>query len=138
MILPFSTKFKDGKETNFIEKIWLGLIAHQLNPVSYNSYRNTLVESGKTLLMPSNNDLIKPGFKPKYHSIREDKNNRWRPGVKIHMVVFNRTKNRFQFAPVLECKSVQDINIVYADQRVNVFIDCKYYDGNFDETGLWL
>lgn len=49
--------------------------------------------------------------------------------MKIHMVVFNRTKNRFQFVPVLQCKAVQDVNIVYADHRIEVFIDCRHYDG---------
>lgn len=48
---------------------------------------------------------------PKIHTIRLDPHDRWRPGVKIHFVINNRTKNRFQFAPVLECVSVQKIEI---------------------------
>ena len=42
-------------------------------------------------------------------TIREDVHDRWKPGMKIHMVVFNRSKNQFQFVPTLVCKSVQDI-----------------------------
>ena len=48
---------------------------------------------------------------PKLHTIRSDPKNRWKAGNKIHFVINNRTKDRFQFAPVLECKSVQNIRI---------------------------
>lgn len=46
---------------------------------------------------------------PKLHTIREDPHNRWRPGMKIHPVINNRTKDRFQFAPTLECTGTQEI-----------------------------
>src|SRR5699024_11014489 len=52
----------------------------------------------------------------KIHTIRHDGKNRWKTGNKIHMVINNRTKDRFQFAPVLECKSVQKIEIKYHDK----------------------
>lgn len=52
-------------------------------------------------------------IKPKIHTIREDKSNRWNPGTGIHFVINNRTKNRLQFAPVLPVVSVQEIKIVY-------------------------
>lgn len=49
----------------------------------------------------------------KFHTIREDKHNRWKPGVKIHPVINNRTKDRFQFAPALVCTGVQLIRICH-------------------------
>jgi len=52
-----------------------------------------------------------PKLNRKDHTIREDKNDRWKPGMDIHMVINNRTKNRFQFVPVVKCKSVQTIEI---------------------------
>lgn len=48
---------------------------------------------------------------PKIHTIRTG--NRWRPGMKIHPVINNRTKDRFQFAPTIECVSVQRVRITY-------------------------
>lgn len=50
---------------------------------------------------------------PKLHTIRHDPNGRWKPGMKIHPRINNRTKNSFQFAPTLECVSVQEIDIEY-------------------------
>ena len=46
------------------------------------------------------------------------------------MVVFNRTKNRFQFAPVLECKAVQEIQIVYDLQEECDYARSVYVDGD--------
>lgn len=63
----------------------------------------------------------------KIHTIRHDPHNRWKPGMKIHFVINNRTKNVFQFAPVIECMSVQKIEIVYRhiknERPANVWID---------------
>lgn len=56
-------------------------------------------------------------IQPKLHSIRLDTHDRWKPGMKIHPVVHNRTKNRFQFAPVLECVSIQHIDIIYCEEK---------------------
>jgi hypothetical protein len=50
---------------------------------------------------------------PKKHTIRSDVYDRWKAGNNIHFVVGNQTKHRFQFAPVIQCKSVQKIEIVY-------------------------
>jgi len=46
----------------------------------------------------------------KIHTIREDKNNRWKPANTIHMAVGVRTKNYTQFA-LHNCISVQTIEI---------------------------
>ena len=112
--LSFKTQFPWGYQTYFIPKIWRGLIDNMGMYSDYMSYVNTILNSG--------NDKIMEAFfpvkdintiSPKIHTIREDKHDLWKPGRKIHMAVFNRTKDRFQFAPVLECKSVQKIEIRY-------------------------
>ena len=104
--IGFSVKFPWGDETHFVPKIWEGIIEYGLFP-QWASLPYLLLAEGKNL------DYIfkKEGISPKIHTIREDKADLWKPGRKIHPVVFNRTKNRFQFAPVLECKSVQGIEI---------------------------
>ncbi|MFV9549654.1 hypothetical protein [Algibacter sp. PT7-4] len=52
---------------------------------------------------------------PKLHTIREDKNNRWKTGNLIHFYIYTRTKNQHLFAPVLKCKAIQNIEIVWHD-----------------------
>lgn len=66
-------------------------------------------------------------FSPKLHTIRTG--NRWKAGMKIHPVINNRTKDRFQFAPILECKSVQDIEIYKGIVSID---DEIFYDAWFD------
>lgn len=135
MILPYKTKFDNGEPTKFIEKIWSGIVKYNLlSPATVIDFFKTLSETQKPLVnLPAE---ILAQENPKIHTIREDKHNRWRIGIKIHSYVFNRTKNMFMFAPILKCKAVQDINIVYGDHRIDVFIDCKYYDGisMYDDT----
>ncbi len=53
---------------------------------------------------------------PKLHTFRHDLNDRWKVGMKIHPVIHNRTKNRFQFAPELVVKSIQKIRIKVIDE----------------------
>ncbi|HQU51435.1 MAG TPA: hypothetical protein PK643_00405 [Saprospiraceae bacterium] len=86
--------------------------------------------------------------KLKPHTIRADKSNRWKPGNKIHFVINNRTKDRFQFAPVVECKSVQKIVIthgfngfryesqVWIDSHLFAEYGCSRKDINWNEKGL--
>lgn len=57
---------------------------------------------------------------PKIHTIREDKKDRWKVGNKIHFVIDNRTKFRFQFAPVLKVKSVQKIEIRHSKKPATI------------------
>lgn len=130
MTLSFSTVWPErmgelaGQPNYFVEKIWRGLISEcYLNSTDYhNAYYDHLNRFGKEL-----SDFDKLFINPKVHTIRYDPHNRWKPGNKIHMVINNRTKNRFQFAPVLECASVQDIKIVYRHIKggriANVYID---------------
>ena len=112
--LSFSTHFPKrmgGKETNFVGKIWQSLF-NKIVPesdidkflYSANGYQANIF------------DFCKGQHAPKLHTIRTDEKDRWKVGDKIHMVVFNRTKNRFQFAPVLEVKGIQNIKIAYMDE----------------------
>ncbi|MDV6170212.1 hypothetical protein R1T16_17380 [Flavobacterium sp. DG1-102-2] len=61
--------------------------------------------------------------KPKHHTIREDTKDRWKVGSLIHFVVFNRSKNQFQFAPVFKCKGIQKIEITHYVDWIAVTID---------------
>lgn len=77
-------------------------------------------------------------FAPKRHTIREDKTNRWKAGNDIHFVINNRTKDRFQFAPIVKCKSVQNIEIkeMIMTARPNCMIEDKIYTVKVDNKYL--
>ena len=100
MILAFSTKL-NGKPTFFVEKIHSGLL------------QNDLLQ-GFDLKFEHEFDLDKLcSCEPKLHTIREDKNDRWKPGTKIDFFINCRQKGMFRFAPVLPVVSVQEIEISY-------------------------
>ena len=132
--LGFSTQWPKnmgGGLTNFVSKIWRCILVDKsagLSIFDYNRYSDFAEEANfrdRYLSKNKNANNIKEAFNvnkvyehmPKLHTIREDSKNLWVPGRKIHMVIFNRTKNRFQFAPVLEVKSIQHIKITY-DEKV--------------------
>ena len=118
MTLGFSLQI-NGKDMHFMEKILCGhfwdmemtheMVSAFINPAFDEKYLDT--------------------NKPKLHSIRDDKTNRWRAGMPIQMVVGNRTKQRLQFAPTVPCTKVQAFKIVthYHDNTTGstVFIDGK-------------
>jgi hypothetical protein len=113
MILPFSTKFPNGKPTYFIDKIWdsiceIGLDLAWTRSDYLDMYRRKFNDHWDSI----------ENIRPKEHTIRKDEKNRWKAGVKIHFTVFNRSKNSFRFAPVIECKSVQKIEIIYMKMTV--------------------
>lgn len=127
MILPFSTKFPNGEPTYFIEKIWASLFP--IENIEIDVWLKKMQECsgrgfgfGKPTVQKFIGDV-----KPKRHTMRADKKNRWKAGNKIHPVINNRSKNYFQFAPVLECKSTQVIEIEYYDGNPIVVIDSKHY-----------
>lgn len=104
MILPFSTQLK-GKPTYFVEKIHKSFRIHEVNM--------------KAAIDPSihytanYNFIAKDKLPAKLHTIREDKNERWKPGTKIDFFINCRQKNMFRFAPVLPVVSVQKIEICW-------------------------
>lgn len=112
MTLGFSTDWPKNmpdhmaaKPTFFVEKIWEGIFQKgiQINA-------NDFIEYGRKNL-PKNYIV---GTKiPKVHTLRQDSKDKWKLGMKIHPVINNRTKNRFQFAPELEVKGIQKIEISY-------------------------
>ena len=88
MILGFKEKFPDGTLTYFRQKI-LSCFANEAN--------------------------TRPPFRPKLHTIREDKNNRWKKGMLIHFATGVRTKAYCNFWKD-ECKATQEIEIIYTGQ----------------------
>jgi hypothetical protein len=112
MTLLFSTVI-NGKPNYFIEKIWRSLQGkgslRDAGFLSFNKeYRNRF---GTAMPMRpwGENGIVTP---PKLHTIRRDEKNRWGAGCDIHFVINNRTSDRFQFAPVIKCVSVQEIKII--------------------------
>lgn len=59
----------------------------------------------------------------KVHTIREDKSNRWIQTRLIHLVINNRTPERFQFAPLIICTAIQKISIVWDGPIPGVYVD---------------
>jgi hypothetical protein len=109
MILGFSNYFQDGSQTNFKEKI-----------------------------MACWDNKLKDQYTPKIHTIREDKNNRWKTGNKIHFATGVRTKNYYCFN-IDKCKLLESILIVNHGNFIFVKIgttdnyihnDCIDFDEN--------
>lgn len=73
---------------------------------------------------------FKPQFKPKIqsgskiHSIRIDKNNRWKPGRKIHFATGVRTKN-YECFKEDECKSIQQVELNFWNSSPTILIEGK-------------
>lgn len=133
MILPFSRQL-NGKPTYFVEKILRGLIANNListQDFSYYMSPMPLVRYPKAYGFIFDRTI---DHKPKIHTIREDKNNRWKRGVLIDFFINCRQPNMFRFAPTIAVLSVQDFEITWS--RVNnsegyaIKIDKKYLDAN--------
>lgn len=123
MNLGFMTKWKNGEPTYFVEKIFEGLTVNKLIPEEdFDLWYDAIENYGIDLNFKSH---------PKTHTIREDKKDRWRAGNKIHFVINNRQPNRFQFAPVIECKGVQTIEFFFyrlntAFEHLQIKIDGRY------------
>lgn len=113
MILPFATQWPNGEPTNFIAKIWESLFP--FTDIEVDEWMPFIKACRDKKLIPEGNNAEEclNGVVAKPHTMREDEKDRWKPGMKIHMVVFNRTKKQFQFVPVIECKSVQKIEIKF-------------------------
>ncbi len=124
MILPFSTQM-NGKPTYFVEKIWETILQKGIQ-IKINDF----IELGHNAL-PRN--YIVGTHKPKLHTIREDKKERWKPGTKIDFFINCRQVNMFRFAPVLPVVSVQKIEIIYKGIFIAVVVDkiLFYTDADF-------
>jgi hypothetical protein len=107
MILSFTQKLND-KPTYFVEKILASLHADK-------NFK------GFTLSNFYNHDLdYLETAHPKIHTIRTDLCNRWKAGNDIHFTINPRTKNQFQFAPIVKCISTQLIWIQSSEKRILV------------------
>lgn len=102
MILPFSTQI-NGKPTYFIQKIWRSIRGkYEIRSYIYSTHTKYFAPNE-----------LREKLKPKLHTIREDKNNRWKPGVMIDFFINTRTKDMFRFAPRIPVVSTQKIVIEY-------------------------
>jgi hypothetical protein len=108
MTIAFSTHI-DKKPTHFVEKIWAGIIQEYKN-ITISDYEDYTIRHKERFNTPMS-EYDQMMIDAKIHTFREDPNDRWKVGMKIHPVINNRTKNRFQFAPVVKCVSVQKIEI---------------------------
>ncbi|CAA0254303.1 hypothetical protein V2605_03555 [Tenacibaculum maritimum] len=126
MILGFSTKFPRGKgtlsekPTRFPEKIISSLDIETFKKLTQ---FDLLAETQEEKDWLNVSDFLE--IKPKLHTIRRDTKNRWKAGNKIHFSIGVRTKKQYQFAPVLKCVSIQDIEIRNDNGMVGVSIDNK-------------
>ncbi len=119
MILPFSQRL-NNKPTHFVEKVTKGsfFIIDEQELIDFLK----VTEPNFNGKYSFDWDIYKK-VKPKLHTIREDKKDRWKAGNKIHPVINNRSKKQLQFAPVMPCKSVQQIHIEWKNGKCMVFID---------------
>ena len=127
MKLPFMKKFpKDtgtisNQPTYFPEKIIRSLPLSEYKLMSYFDLLNEVLAENEILPITDFQNL-----KPKPHTIRQDKKDRWKVGNKVHFYINARTKNQFQFAPVLEVKSIQKIYINPFAEVCRVCVDGKW------------
>lgn len=121
MILGFSTRFPKnkgaltGKKTSFPEKIWYSITSEV--GIDDDEYEKWHGEEGILHLNMGNNfnDSLFSSLNPKHHTIRKDPKNRWVEGKDIHFNIDVRKKSQFQFAPVINVKSTQKIEIKVVD-----------------------
>ena len=138
MTLSFQTKWPErmgelaGQPNYFIEKIWSGLKFDDPREWSilHSCYlRECKLKTGKE--WGNEHPNIARSYHPKLHTIRKDSGNRWKPGMDIHFVINNRTKNRFQFAPIIPCESIQKIEIRHESRWKGVLINgWPFYEEN--------
>ncbi|GGH02968.1 hypothetical protein [Pedobacter zeae] len=120
MTLGFKQEIK-GVKNFFVAKIWMGLDIAEKQKM-YDYYFDTHVY---TLNKPF--DVPDDVISAKLHTIRAG--DRWRAGMDIHMVINNRTADRFQFAPTVKCKSVQKIEIKWkTEDWVYLYVDGRHID----------
>nr|WP_294897781.1 hypothetical protein [uncultured Pedobacter sp.] len=131
MTLSFQQQI-DGKPNYFIEKIWEGFLQAGISEEIYHQYQMDHAEKlGQMWGFPD--ERLQS---PKLHSIR--KGNRWKAGDKIHFVINNRTKNRFQFAPIVPVVSTQEFEIKWVENpkykeryKPEIYIDGKLFFSDY-------
>lgn len=127
MILAFSTQI-NGKPTYFPEKIITGLAFNKLIEFDEANYflEDKLIEQcDKQYLIKFCTTII---HIPKLHTIREDKKERWKPGINIDFFINVRQHNMYRFAPVLPVVSTQKIEFIWKDNTENLTCLGMSYD----------
>lgn len=117
MLLPFSTQILN-KPSFFVEKIW----ASQANRINNAQEFYNQQTAGKSNY-EFNIDVYR-NCHPKLHTIRLDYKNRWKPGNKIHPVIFNRSSKQQQFIFTLTCIETQKLDIWVKAEHLNTHIAC--------------
>lgn len=135
MTLSFSQKWKNGNPTKFVDRIWDGLLLNNIQVVGDYEYYQMLHRNKFGDAWEQYEPFMKH---PKIHTIREDKTDRWKVDNNIHFVINNRTSKRFQFAPILKAKAIQEveINSRFGYASLEVVIDGKIfaqYHYNYDK-----
>lgn len=107
MILGFKLQIND-KLTYFVEKIHKGIREnYMLAPIDPSIHYT-----------PDYNFIAKDKKMAKYHTIREDKNDRWKVGMMIDFFINVRQPNMFRFAPRVPVVSIQDVYMSYKGNDV--------------------
>lgn len=128
MILSFKTQI-ENKPTYFIEKIWKSLLSQRYNLLAYHRFRDESAYDGVIDQWDYSESVL-----PKIHTIREDKNNRWKIGNKIDFFINARQKSMFRFAPMMSVRSIQKIEMIWHGENVrlvNIYIDGECYVQNY-------
>ena len=131
MTLGFSTTWPKhmpphmaGKPTEFVDQIWNCLKFDDTFDFQHSfdvwaGFMDLYFLEHKTTFPFLDRDVLehrkKTEFREKKHTFREDPKDLWKAGRDIHFVINNRTKQRFQFAPVVKCVSVQKIEILWGN-----------------------
>lgn len=113
MILPFSTQL-NAKPTYFVEKIHKAFRLKELNMKA--------AIDPQIHYTPDYNFFVKDKCHHKIHTIREDKKDRWKPGIMIDFFINCRQKNMFRFAPRVLVVSVQEIFMTERGNELEITI----------------
>ena len=120
MQLSFSTHI-NNQPSYFIPKIWLSLWKELRFKSDVLKMLNAFHDKFGISALQIPKEKLKE-LKPKKHTIREDKSNRWKVGNKIHFIINPRTKQRFQFAPIVDVVSIQYIRIEWLGEGFYPYI----------------
>lgn len=122
MNLAFSTHWPEkmpahlrGSQTYFIDKIWNSLKHPLIFEIhdQWSNYKNEHYKKFGQVKTAINFDFD-PNIQMKLHTIRRDDFDRWKAGNDIHFIINSRSSDRFQFAPVTKCTSLQKIEISWS------------------------
>ena len=120
MILAFMTHFPNGKPTYFFDKIQTSFVIESTikkrpgelgYDIVYKNLQNNIKHPGEWWELVENAEEPENQHKTKIHTLRKDKGNRWKKGVKIHFTLWNRTPRQTCFG-VRPCTGTQRVVIV--------------------------